>query len=204
MKKPTAFDVLEHGVTSTAGGSGRVSAAEQTRVRRARKNRTYFQAVREAETLEKLRRCEDIIFDWEDWTPAGFTWWEKIASAFEPPPTMTIDEWADRYRIIPPEFAAEPGLWSTKRAPYMRAVMQACSPSHDCRRVVLVKPTQSGRHGSRGAQSAGVFDPPGSEIDPGDLSDPRSGRVILPGAARADDLHDASLEKPGRRRRRRS
>ena len=77
MKKPTAFDVLEHGVTSTAGGSGRVSAAEQTRVRRARKSRTYFQGVREAETLEKLRRCEDIIFDWEDWTPAGFAWWEK-------------------------------------------------------------------------------------------------------------------------------
>ena len=26
----------------------------------------------------------------------------------------------------------------------MRAVMRACSPGHDCRRVVLVKPTQSG------------------------------------------------------------
>ena len=86
MKKPTAFDVLEHGVTSTAGGSGRVSTAEQTRVRRARKSRTYFQGVREAETLEKLRRCEDIIFDWEDWNPEGFAWWEKIAAAFEPPP----------------------------------------------------------------------------------------------------------------------
>jgi hypothetical protein len=144
LKKPTAFDVLERGVTSTAGGSGRVSATEQTRVRRARKSRTYFQGVREAETLEKLRQCDDLIFDWEDWTPGGFAWWTKVAAAFEPPPVMTIDEWADRYRIIPPEFAAEPGLWSTRRAPYMRAVMQACSPSHDCRRVVLVKPTQSG------------------------------------------------------------
>ena len=94
--------------------------------------------------MEKLRRCEDIIFDWEDWNPEGFAWWEKIAAAFEPPPDMTIDEWADRYRVIPPEFAAEPGLWSTRRAPYMRAVMRACSPGHDCRRVVLVKPTQSG------------------------------------------------------------
>ena len=144
MKKTSAFDVLESGVTSTAGGSGRVSTTEQTRVRRARKSRTYFQGVREAETLEKLRRCEDIIFDWEDWNPEGFAWWEKVAAAFEPPPDMTIDEWADRYRVIPPEFAAEPGLWSTRRAPYMRAVMRACSPGHDCRRVVLVKPTQSG------------------------------------------------------------
>ena len=40
-------------------------------MRRARKSRTYFQDVREAETLEKLRRCEDIIFDWEDWNAGG-------------------------------------------------------------------------------------------------------------------------------------
>ena len=170
MKKPTAFDVLERGVTGTAGGSGRVSATEQTRIRRSRKSRTYFQTVREAETLEKLRRCDDIIFDWEDWTTVGFAWWEKIAAAFEPPPIMTIDEWADRYRIIPPEFAAEPGLWSTRRAPYMRAVMQACSPSHDCRRVVLVKPTQSG------GTEAAVLNPLGFSIH---LA-PRSILVIFP------------------------
>jgi hypothetical protein len=53
-------------------------------------------------------------------------------------------------------------------------------------------------HGSGGAQSARVFDPPGSEIDSGDFSDPRSGRMIFPRAARADDFNDAGLEKPRR------
>jgi hypothetical protein len=53
-----ALEILSKGVTSTGG---KVSAAEQTRIRRQRKSRTYFQDVRAAETLEKLRRCDDII-----------------------------------------------------------------------------------------------------------------------------------------------
>ena len=51
----------------------------------------------------------------------------------------------------------------------------------------------------RRIQPARVFDPPGAEIDSGDFSDARSGRIILARAARTDDFDDAGPEKPGRR-----
>ena len=55
-------------------------------------------------------------------TSTGFAWWAKVEIAFISS-RMTINEWADRYRIIPPEFA-QTGLWTTRLA-HMRAVMQA-------------------------------------------------------------------------------
>src|SRR5262245_38833933 len=57
---------------------------------------------------------------------------------------MTIDEWADRYRRIAPEFSCEPGAWNTKRVPYLRAIMRACSPSDPCQRIIFAKPSQVG------------------------------------------------------------
>lgn len=49
----------------------------------------------------------------------------KIAKAVSPPPRLTVSQWADRYRKIPPESAAEPGQWNTDRAPYQREIMDA-------------------------------------------------------------------------------
>ena len=83
---------------------------------------------------------------------------------------MTIDEWADRYRLIAPEFSAEPGQWNTKRVPYLRAVMRACSPSHPCQRVVLVKPAQCG------GSEAAILNTLGYLID----LNPRSVLAIFP------------------------
>lgn len=40
-----------------------------------------------------------------------------------PPPTLTISEWADRYRVLSSEASAEPGQWKTSRIPYAREVM---------------------------------------------------------------------------------
>jgi phage terminase large subunit GpA-like protein len=41
-----------------------------------------------------------------------------------PPPKLTISQWADRERIVSPP-AAEPGRWRTQRAEYQRGVMDA-------------------------------------------------------------------------------
>jgi len=38
---------------------------------------------------------------------------------------ITVSQWADRYRHLPPEGAAEPGRWSTARTPYLREPMDA-------------------------------------------------------------------------------
>lgn len=54
-----------------------------------------------------------------------------------PDPCMTISEWADAHRHLSQRASAEPGRWRTDRVPYMRAIMDALSPSSPTERVVL-------------------------------------------------------------------
>lgn len=42
-----------------------------------------------------------------------------------PPPSLTVSEWADRYRRLSPESSAEAGSWVTDRAEYQRGIMDA-------------------------------------------------------------------------------
>ena len=40
----------------------------------------------ERELVKKLRGCDDIVRDWDDWSPKGFSWWHKIfKDALTPP-----------------------------------------------------------------------------------------------------------------------
>lgn len=49
----------------------------------------------------------------------------EIAKVVSPPPILTISQWADRYRRLSAESAAEPGQWNTDRAPYQREIMDS-------------------------------------------------------------------------------
>lgn len=44
---------------------------------------------------------------------------------FKPPEKLTVDEWADKYRVLSPESSAESGPWRTERTPYLREPMKA-------------------------------------------------------------------------------
>lgn len=44
--------------------------------------------------------------------------------AIAPPPSLTVSEWAARYRVIPPP-AAEPGRWRNERMPHLVEIMNA-------------------------------------------------------------------------------
>ena len=55
-----------------------------------------------------------------------------------PADPMTVDQWADRHRILSTKGSAEPGPWRTDRTPYLREPMQCLSPSSPWRRVVLM------------------------------------------------------------------
>lgn len=161
-----------------------VTETERSRIKKARKRQDYFRKARREELVQKVRETSDIVEDWDDYTPAGFGWWRTAFDTLTPPPQLTIDSWADRYRRIPPEFAAEPGDWQTKRMPCMRAVMQACSPSHLCRRVVLMKPTQSG------GTEAAILNTIGHTID----INPRSMIVVFPNLDLAEAFSRERLE----------
>ena len=52
---------------------------------------------------------------------------KDIFSVLKPPPKLTIDTWADTYRILSSKTSAEPGKWDTDRVPFQREVMKAIS-----------------------------------------------------------------------------
>ena len=73
---------------------------------------------------------------------------EDLAKAWQrgltPDPALTVSEWADRHRWLSSRASAEPGRYRTDRTPYMRAIMDALSPSHPAQRVVFMKAAQVG------------------------------------------------------------
>lgn len=67
-----------------------------------------------------------------------------ISAVFQPPPRMTVAEWADAFRYLSPEASAEPGKYSSDRAPYQREPMEALSDPL-VETVVLMWPSQVGK-----------------------------------------------------------
>jgi phage terminase large subunit GpA-like protein len=61
-----------------------------------------------------------------------------------PDPTLTVSEWADRHRILSSRAASEAGPYRTARTPFMRAIMDALSPSSPAQRIVFMKAAQVG------------------------------------------------------------
>ncbi len=67
----------------------------------------------------------------------------SLAEGLDPDPGLPVDEWADRYQVIPKDSGAnEYGKFRTSRTPHARMVMQALSDGHPCKRVVLMGASQ--------------------------------------------------------------
>ncbi len=76
-------------------------------------------------------------------TSASDTVDAAFARGLLPDPDMNVDEWADKYMIIPKDTGAnEYGKYRTSRTPHARRVMQALSDKHPCKRVVLMGASQ--------------------------------------------------------------
>ncbi len=69
---------------------------------------------------------------------------KNIVSILEPPPLLTVSEWADRYRKLSPESSAEPGQWRTSRAEYQREIMDSLS-SKETETVIVMSSAQVGK-----------------------------------------------------------
>jgi phage terminase large subunit GpA-like protein len=65
------------------------------------------------------------------------------ASAWKPPPRLTVSEWADRYRMLPETSAARGGKWHNEVAPYLMGIMDA-TREEGIRKIALMKSVQSG------------------------------------------------------------
>ncbi len=60
------------------------------------------------------------------------------------PPKLTVSRWADRYRKLSSENAAEPGQWRTDRAPYQREIMDSVTDPK-IEKVVVMSSSQVGK-----------------------------------------------------------
>lgn len=68
----------------------------------------------------------------------------RCVAALEPPPEITLSQWADTYRMLSAENSAEPGRWHTEKAPYQKAIMDAMGDPH-VRKVVVMSAAQVGK-----------------------------------------------------------
>jgi phage terminase large subunit GpA-like protein len=64
----------------------------------------------------------------------------EAATSWAPPPKLTISQWADRYRILSPEAAAEPGPWKT--LPFQKEIIDSVL-EHE--RTIVMSSAQIGK-----------------------------------------------------------
>ncbi len=67
-----------------------------------------------------------------------------FSKGLKPDETLSISQWADKYRQLPKEAAAEPGQWRTSRFPFLREIMDELSPQSPTQQVKVIKGTQVG------------------------------------------------------------
>ena len=68
----------------------------------------------------------------------------KVCQKLAPPPKLLVSQWADQYRQLSRESAAEPGRWSTNRAPYQKAIMDSVN-NPDIEIIVVMSSAQVGK-----------------------------------------------------------
>ncbi|MBK5073238.1 phage terminase large subunit family protein [Budviciaceae bacterium CWB-B4] len=69
---------------------------------------------------------------------------DGFGTTFQPIPTLTVSEWAAKYRHLPKSGSSSPGKWRNERTPYLVEIMDCLSVSHPCKEVVFAKGAQIG------------------------------------------------------------
>ena len=52
---------------------------------------------------------------------------QSVVASFQPPPRLTVSQWAEARRYLSAESSAEPGKWRNERTPYLVGIMDAVS-----------------------------------------------------------------------------
>lgn len=69
---------------------------------------------------------------------------DGFCATFQPIPTLTVSEWAAKYRVLPKSGSSSPGPWRNEKTPFLVEIMDVLSPSYSCREVVFAKGSQIG------------------------------------------------------------
>lgn len=71
-------------------------------------------------------------------------WYIKGALEYlKPPESITVSEWAEKYRNLDSKTSAEPGPWNNDRTPYLKGIMDEFT-NYETEEIIFVKPTQVG------------------------------------------------------------
>lgn len=74
------------------------------------------------------------------------TLFDELARLAKPEIELTVSEFADKYRVVSPEFGSPfPGPWRTDRVSYLREPMDCLHPDHPSRRVTVKASAQTGK-----------------------------------------------------------
>lgn len=68
----------------------------------------------------------------------------RICKDFRAPENITVSAWADRYRVLSRENAAESGRWKTARTPYLKEIMDSFTDDA-VERIYVVASSQVGK-----------------------------------------------------------
>lgn len=68
----------------------------------------------------------------------------RIFKVLQPPPEMTLSQWADKFRRLSAGSSAEPGRWKTAKAPYQKEIMNAITDI-TIKKVVIMSAAQVGK-----------------------------------------------------------
>ena len=69
---------------------------------------------------------------------------DSLSDGLKPDPTLTVSQWADKYRILSQKASAEPGQWRTSRTPYLKDIMDDLSVTSPVEEVIFMKGAQVG------------------------------------------------------------
>ena len=68
----------------------------------------------------------------------------RIFKVLQPPPEMTLSQWADKFHRLSAGSSAEPGRWKTAKAPYQKEIMDAITDI-TIKKVVIMSAAQVGK-----------------------------------------------------------
>ena len=69
---------------------------------------------------------------------------KDIFSVLEPPPNLTLSQWADKYRRLSSESGSKGGHWDSSKAPWQREIMDAITDIR-IEKVVVMSAAQMGK-----------------------------------------------------------
>lgn len=68
----------------------------------------------------------------------------SFCEGLSPEEILTVDQWADKHRILSGKAAAEPGRYKTDRTPFLREIMRCLSVNDPTQEIVFKKSSQIG------------------------------------------------------------